>query len=168
MFELKTISGEAIPAALAKAERYRLLNEPREAESICLDVLHTDPRNQTALVTLLLALTDQFGRERGVDPTRAREIVPQLESEYDRAYYEGVICERWGKAHLRGKAPSGIGCDWLREAMRRFERAAEMSAPSHDDAVLRWNACARLIMRFETSARDDRPDAGFADEVPLD
>jgi len=28
-FELKALSPEAIPRALAKAERYRLLNEPR-------------------------------------------------------------------------------------------------------------------------------------------
>ena len=35
-FQLKTLSPEAVPRALAKAERYRLLNEPGEAESICL------------------------------------------------------------------------------------------------------------------------------------
>ena len=38
MYELKSISTEAVPGALGKAERYRLLNEPREAESICRDV----------------------------------------------------------------------------------------------------------------------------------
>ncbi len=43
MFELKPLSGSAIPAALEKAERYRLLNEPAEAESICRDVLKADP-----------------------------------------------------------------------------------------------------------------------------
>ena len=39
MFELERISIDAVPAALEKAERYRLLNEPLMAESICLDVL---------------------------------------------------------------------------------------------------------------------------------
>src|SRR5579864_3525344 len=58
--ELKTLSLEAVPRALAKAERYRLLNEPGEAESICRDALDADPDNQDALVMLLLALTDQF------------------------------------------------------------------------------------------------------------
>ena len=53
MFELKPLSTEAIPAALEKAERYRLLNEPGEAESICLDVLKADPENQQALITLV-------------------------------------------------------------------------------------------------------------------
>ena len=49
MFELKLLSTGAIPAALAQAERYRLLNEPGEAESICLDVLRVDPEHQDAL-----------------------------------------------------------------------------------------------------------------------
>ena len=54
MFELKTLSPEAVPRSLAKAERYRLLNEPGEAQSICLDVLDTDPDNQEAIATLIL------------------------------------------------------------------------------------------------------------------
>ena len=62
MVELKRLSTEAIPAALEKALRYRLLNEPAEAESICHDVLHVDPENQQALVLLLLALTDRFDK----------------------------------------------------------------------------------------------------------
>src|SRR6266436_320626 len=55
MFELKRLSLEAVPAALERALRYRLLNEPAEAESICHDVLEIDPENQEALVMLLLA-----------------------------------------------------------------------------------------------------------------
>ena len=61
MPELKPLSRDAVDAALSKAERYRLLNEPHEAESICLDVLEIDPDNQPAHITLLLSLTDQFG-----------------------------------------------------------------------------------------------------------
>src|SRR5687768_9312318 len=99
--ELKPISREAIPQALGKVERYRLLNEPAEAESICRDVLRADPGNARALVMLLLTLTDQFGRGRGAGVNEAREIVAQLEGEYERAYYEGVVFERQGKALLR-------------------------------------------------------------------
>ena len=36
---LKPLHKDAIKGALAKAERYRLLNEPAEAESICLDAV---------------------------------------------------------------------------------------------------------------------------------
>ncbi|MGH9042039.1 MAG: hypothetical protein ACRDZ3_17605, partial [Acidimicrobiia bacterium] len=70
---LKRISKVAIPEALAKAERYRLLNEPNQAESICLDILEVDPKHQQALVTLILAMTDQFGTERarGAQDVRA-------------------------------------------------------------------------------------------------
>ena len=63
-FEVKRLHAGAIPGALEKAEHYRLLNEAREAESICLDILDIDPENQKALVTMLLALTDQFERNR--------------------------------------------------------------------------------------------------------
>src|SRR6186997_1673006 len=38
VFELKPLSASAIPSALAKAERYRLINEPEQSESICEDI----------------------------------------------------------------------------------------------------------------------------------
>ena len=67
MIKLKAISKEIIPKALAKAEKYRLLNEPIGAESICLDILEADPDNQDALILLLLARTDKFRHE--LNPT---------------------------------------------------------------------------------------------------
>ncbi len=67
MPDLKPISKEAIPQALAKATRYRLLNEPAQAESICRDVLAADPENQEAVYALILALTDRFGH-KGATP----------------------------------------------------------------------------------------------------
>lgn len=48
-FELKTISKSGIAEAIAKAELYRYLNEPEEAESICRDVLAVEPTHQLAL-----------------------------------------------------------------------------------------------------------------------
>ena len=48
---LKPISREGIPAALEKAHRYRMMNQPAQAESICLDVLAVDAGNQQALVS---------------------------------------------------------------------------------------------------------------------
>ena len=38
MVELKTLNPESVTSALEMAKRYRLLNEPDEAESICLDI----------------------------------------------------------------------------------------------------------------------------------
>jgi hypothetical protein len=148
MFELKTLSLDAVPRALAKAERYRLLNEPAEAESICLDALSIDPDNQALLTTLLLAITDQFA-EQGARVDEARTTAARLRDEYERRYYTGIIHERRAKALLGHHTPRGgvRAYDLLREAMRCFEEAEAIRPPNNDDALLRWNACARLIMR---------------------
>jgi len=147
MFQLKTLSPDAVPRALAKAERYRLLNEPGEAVSICLDALEIDPDNQQAITTLLLAITEQFES----DMTRVHEawrVVARLTDEYERIYYSGIIHERRAKAFLRHSTPRGGTrvYEWLREAMACYEKAEALRAPDNDDALLRWNACARLIM----------------------
>jgi hypothetical protein len=148
MFKLKPLSKEAIPAALEKANCYRYLNEPVEAESICLDILEVEPDNQQAITTLLLSLTDQFGHDLGTSFTKARELFPRLDDEYSRIYYRGIICERRARAHLdRGGPGSGhLAYDWLRQAMDAFETAIGKRLAGNDDAILRWNACARIIM----------------------
>jgi len=148
MFELKSLSGEAVPRALAKAERYRLLNEPNEAESICLDVLQADPDNQEALVMLLLALTDQFDSDAPTGVAEARTCLERIRDDYERAYYTGITWERRAKAQIRRGAPrSGPRAyEWLREAMTWYERAEAIRPAGNDDARLRWNTCARLIM----------------------
>src|SRR5579872_4294890 len=97
-FQLKTISSDGIPQAMEKAERYRLLNEPAQAESICLDVLAVDPESQQALVMLLLALTDQFRSGPAECYAQAEAVVPKLQGEYERLYYSGLIRERRGQA----------------------------------------------------------------------
>jgi hypothetical protein len=149
MFELKKLSPQGVEAALGKVERYRLLNEPWEAESICLDILAVEPGNQMALVGLLLSRTDQFGSERGATITEARDVLQQLRSEYERAYYSGIICERQAGVHLaRNMTGDGaIAYDWLRQAMSWYDQAESIRLAGNDDAILRWNACARAIMQ---------------------
>ena len=150
MFELKRLSLDAVPAALEKAHRYRLLNEPMEAESICRDVLAVDPDNQDALVTLLLALSDQLEDRLAVAHEGARQALAGLRDEYARLYYGGILAERRGKVQLkRGgeHADSGV-YSWLRQAMELYERAAEVRPPGNDDAILRWNCCVRLCERY--------------------
>ena len=157
MFELKAISQGAIQKALEKAERYRLLNEPEEAESICLDVLQVDPENQQALITLLLALTDQF--EMRLSASRPHELLPRLHGEYERAYYAGIISERRIRALLNQGSPGArdAAYDGLREAMEWYEKAEAIRPPGNDDAMLRWNACARLIMQHHlVAAQEER------------
>ncbi len=161
MFKLKAITKDGVERALQKVERYRLLNEPWAAESICLDVLEVDATNQQAVISLLLAVTDQFGIEAGGDVARARELLPRITDEYQRAYYAGIICERRGKSLLRRHAP-GTGpvvYDWLRQAMDGYEKAAAIRPPGNDDALLRWNTCARIIMRhaLESAPEEEAP-----------
>jgi len=159
MFEPKPISRDAIPSALAKAERYRLLNEPGEAESICLDVLQIEPGNQDALVTLVLALTDQFPQHAShALATRAHELIARLIDPYEREYYAGIVHERRAKATLQRDSfhSSASAAGWLHEALACFERAETLKPPHNDDAVLRWNACARLLERLPNVILDTR------------
>jgi|SRR5690606_22698451 len=150
MYELKALSKNAIPAALAQAERYRLLNEPAEAESICLDILQIEPDHEDALATMVLALTDQF--PESVHHLRAageaEKTVSRIRDEYRRLYLTGIIRERRGKAVLRRDRPgSGRSAqEWLKEAMSCYEKAEAIRPSGTDEALLRWNTCARLLM----------------------
>ena len=150
MFSPKPITKEGIPAALQKAERYRVINDPTSAESICLDVLAVSPENQQALTVLLLAITDQFGSAPTEGVRRAREVLPRLQDEYKRAYYAGIICERCAKAQLRSSAPrSGeMAYHWLREAMSWYEKAESLRPSGNDEAILRWNTCGRMLVQY--------------------
>lgn len=147
MFTPKPLSPESVDAALAKATRYRLLNEPAEAESISLDILAARPDYQLALSMLLLAITDQFVDEVSGNVARAQELIPRLATEYDRAYYSGIIAERRAKAIMRRGVPGHGPTVYLGllDAMERYEKAEALREVGNDDAILRWNACARLI-----------------------
>jgi hypothetical protein len=151
MFEFKAISREAVPAALEKAERYRLLNEPAQAESICLDVLAVEPHNEPALVMLLLALTDQFRTGPSECFQQAEAVVPRLSGEYERLYYRGIIWERRGHARAiqGGPGSAAVAYDWIKKAMHFYEQAEALRPAGNDDVLLRWNTCLRLCQRYQ-------------------
>jgi hypothetical protein len=116
-------------------------------------VLQIEPANQEALVTLVLALTDQFREETTASrhaASRAVDVIPRLADEYDRLYYAGIIRERRARAVLQRDrfASAATATEWLREAMGFFERAEAIRPPHNDDAVLRWNTCARLLAQL--------------------
>jgi hypothetical protein len=150
MFTLKPISSDSIDGALAKAERYRLLNEPSEAESICRDILEIDPGNRQARISLILALTDEIPEEASSFAT-AMEAISHLETGYDRAYYSGIAWERRAKALFisRGPGSSGYVYDWVVEALRFFEEAERLRPAGNDSSILRWNACVRFLDRHK-------------------
>jgi hypothetical protein len=165
MLELKPIARESIPRAIEKAERYRLLNEPRQAESICLDVLAIEPGNQKALICLLLALADQFGAGGGALVAQAKDILPRLNGKYEQVYYAGIISEREARAQFAQSHPgaSANAYESLRDAMDFYERADELAAPGDDDAVLRYNTCVRMIQRHSLV-----PPSRDENELPLE
>jgi hypothetical protein len=150
MPDLKKISREAIPRAVQKAERYRLLNQSWATESICLDILEVDEANQPVIVMLLLALTDQFSAETYEFTRRAQGLLARITDPYQRAYYEGIIHERLAHAQLAHTALQGeaMAYESLRQAMDAFERAEALRGPGNDDSILRWNTCARAIERL--------------------
>ncbi len=149
MSELKTLSKDSIPEALAKAERYRLLNDPAEAESICRDILKVDPDNREAQVALILALTDQFDEHLIETFQPAVDVVEELEDEYSSAYYKGLICERRAKQHLRRGGPGSgyVAHDWYEKAMGYYATAQELRPEGNDSSILRWNAIVRTLKR---------------------
>lgn len=155
MFELKSLHKEAVSAAIEKAKHYRLLNEPGAAESICLDILQIEPDNQTALVTLVLAMSDRFGKDYAISDSRIQDYLSQIHDDYERTYYTGIIYERRAKTALNRGTPGSesTAYDLFRQAMDWFEKAEAIRPDGNDDVILRWNGCARIIMRNKLESR---------------
>ena len=155
--QLKPLSKEGIPAALDKAEHYRLLNQPRLAESICLDILELDPENATAAVNLLLSLTDQFGKSSSRASKQALLLAQNLKDEYSRRYYTGIVYERQAGNALTSGIPGADfdAYEWYMEAMKCFQEAEAIHPAGNDDAILRWNTCVRTILQYNLHQRPD-------------
>ena len=159
---LRPISAAAVPAAVKKAEHYRLLNAPEQAESICLDVLDADPGNQQALVALILAMTDQFGSgERPLSGRSVDDYVAQLADEYQRHYYGGIVRERRARTYLSRPQSRESAYDAFREAMEWYDKAASLRPAGEDEAILRWNACVRTIGQAHLEPRVRETEAPF-------
>lgn len=159
--QLKSISKAGIPEAIAKAELYRYLNEPEEAESICRDILSADPDHQLARRMLGLAITDQFSGAATDRYAEADSIFSSLRDPYERFYYTGLLHERRVKAQLRAGRLAHTLAPLLEEALRCFAEAEKLRPQGNDDAILRWNRCVRLL--------ESCPDLGLEkDAVSLD
>jgi tetratricopeptide (TPR) repeat protein len=154
--ELKPLNKHAIGSVMEKANHYRLLNDPENAESICRDVLQHDPNHQPALITLVLALADQF-ITGPCDLKEARSFLAKLDNEYNRIYYGGLICERAARAMLSRSNPGTnyAAYDLFREALEHYGKAEALSSEDNDDAVLRWNACVRTIKKKKLERRPE-------------
>ncbi len=157
MLQLKPITKEGVPSALQKAERYRVLNEPRLSESICQDILDIDPGNQQAIICMLLAITDQIGKYRLDYTNKVRELISQMNNDYDKQYYSGIVCERQGINLLIQNFSGGhfTAYEWLTEAMEHYQKAESLRPSGNDDSILRWNTCVRMIQSYDLHPRQD-------------
>ena len=167
MFDLKPLSTNAIPAALAKAERYRLLNEPMQAASICEDVLRVEPDNARRPRRADPGAVGRVRRRRAGrrdDPGAhaAAGLADRLRARLLRRHPRRTA-RRWPSSSTAPSAPSFTAYDGLREAMEWFEKAEAVRPADNDDAILRWNACARVLMRNpHLQARADERDMPLA------
>jgi len=143
--QLKSISKAGIPEALAKAELYRYLNEPEEAESICRDILAVDPDRQLARRMLGLAITDQFTGAAGDRYGEVQSIFQSLRDPYERNYYTGLLHERRAKAQLHSGCSAHVLLPLIEDALRCFAEAEKIRPAGNDDSILRWNRCVRLL-----------------------
>jgi len=152
--DLKPLHQTAIGTALEKAKHYRLLNDPENAESICLDILEHEPEHEEALLTLILSLTDQFDGGSTI-VKQARAFLLRMKSEYQQEYLAGLILERAARAVMRRNTRQSAytAYEWLKQAMEHYEQAEALSADDNDDAILRWNACARTIEKRKLQPR---------------
>ena len=151
--QLKSISKAGIAEAIAKAELYRYINEPEEAESICRDILAIEPEQQLARRMLGLAITDQFIGAAADRYPEVLSIFESLRDPYERFYYIGLLYERRAKAQLLVGYAAHILLPLIEEAMRCFAEAEKIRPAGNDDSILRWNRCVRLL--------ESRPDFHF-------
>ncbi len=154
--ELNFISKDAIPASLEKAQQYRLLLEPQQAESICLDILSIQPEHHEAQVVLILAMTDQFSHSGQVmDVKLILDRIEKLPEEYERLYFRGLVSERQARAMLSESMSRSFAYEYFSKAMQYFEQAEKIRPEHNDDAILRWNSCLRTVHRERLQPRPD-------------
>ena len=165
-YQLKSISKDAVPEATAKADWYRLLNEPGEAESICRDVLAVDPTDQTALRLLGLAITDQFRGAPSDRRSEAEAAFQRLRDPYEQGYYIGIARERFAKAQLAAGRPPHTLIVLFEDALSWFERAEGVRPAGNDEAILRWNRCARTLNSLAGSDREREAEAFEPSDSP--
>ena len=166
-YALKHIVPSGISAALEKADKYRELNQPAEAESICRDVLAIEAENQLAHRILGLALTDQFAASTGNRFSEAQQAFARLRDPYERAFYGGLACERQAKAQLAAGLPLASIRPLFDQALAHYAEAERLRPAGNDDAILRWNSCVRALEAAGHPSPAAEPGADWeSDSVP--
>ncbi len=166
-YAIKRIQPSGVEAALQKADKYRELNQPAEAESICRDVLAVDPDDQLALRTLGLALTDRFEPSSAARFSEAQQVFARLHDPYERAFYGGLACERQAKAQLAAHLRLSSVQPLFDQALARYAEAEALRPPGNDDPILRWNSCVRALQATPDLPESEAPSVDWeTDFVP--
>ena len=162
MLELKPISRDGIPQALVKAERYRLLNEPGQAESILPRYPRRRSADQEARVRYILALTDQFGPHEPDVIARAEEAAAELD---DECAPSRVLRRHHLQTSRRGRAGQG-GRGWgrTRAGGTRMRSTASTAPrrcvqPATTTRSCGGTACVRMLERHPDPSGDDDRDS---------
>jgi len=165
MYELKRLPGNSVEQALIKADHYRELNQPEEAESICRDVLAVRANHDGALKLLGLALTDQMHTAWTRVFDEVLDIFGRLATEYERVYYAGIAHERYAKAQLeQGHAHNATVS--FETALDLYARAEQIAPPEAlADPILRWNRCVRMLTTHPDLREASGPSRGVMHSV---
>ena len=125
--QLKVISRAGIAEAIAKAELYRYLNEPEEAESICRDILSVDSGHQLARRLLGLSITDQFTGYAGDRYTEVEEIFKSLRDRVrTRPTTPGFCTNAAPRCSSAAAIPRTFCCRSSKQAMKCFAEAEKI------------------------------------------
>jgi len=94
--------------------------------------------------------------------SRIKDVLARFKSDYESFYYTGLVCERRAKARLEKIFPGAkfAAFELFSSAMEWYEKAEAIRPAGNDEALLRWNTCARIIKRKKLvaqSADDFRP-----------
>lgn len=108
-------------------------------------MLAVDPGDQTALRLLGLSITDQFRGAPSDRRTEAEAVFQRLADPYERLYYTAIVRERFAKAQLAAGRPPHTLIVLFEDALSWFERAEQARPAGNDEAILRWNRCARTL-----------------------
>ena len=88
------------------------------------------------------------------------EVVDKLRDEYQRDYCKGIVFERLGKVALTRTTPRAkyVAYEHLRDAMEWYEKAEKSHPEKEGESIIRWNACVRMINKFNLKPPPEQPD----------
>ena len=86
--------------------------------------------------------------------SEAEAAFQRLQDPYEQVYYTGIARERFAKAQLAAGRPPHTLVVLFEDAISWFDRAEKIRPAGNDEAILRWNRCARTLNALSGSDRE--------------